>query len=233
MAIQRVARRSILANPDSIPKGAKQVDGICRVAWGASKPQGPFVRHSIRRVTVHHSASALTENSLSPSRFRAYQVAHLARGWPDIAYHVLIDGHGNIYRGRPLWARPDSATEYECRGHLAVLCDGDFDRQGPSSAQVRALVDVLAWACGRFDLSPEDIRGHRDYTTTECPGARLYELLADGSIRGRVRRRLRAGGVGLVELCGPRGRERVRLIEAGEDRSAPGRSGVRRPPADR
>ncbi|MDQ3954599.1 MAG: N-acetylmuramoyl-L-alanine amidase, partial [Actinomycetota bacterium] len=75
--------------------GARTRDAICREAWGARKPKGGFRRHTIRRLTVHHSGAVLRDNSDAPSRFRSYQAGHQAEGWPDIAYHMLIDRHGN------------------------------------------------------------------------------------------------------------------------------------------
>ena len=137
------------------------------------------------------------------------------RGWPDIAYHLLIDRNGNVYEGRPISAVGDTATNYDPTGHLLVMCEGSFGVQRPSAAQVRALVDVLAWGCGRYSVAPRTIAGHLEYADTACPGAALQRLIASGEIRRRVRDRLAAGGVTSVELCGDEGRRRVEDIEAG------------------
>jgi N-acetylmuramoyl-L-alanine amidase len=194
---------------------ARRFTLICRRAWGARPPSGEFRRHRIRRLTVHHSAVVLTNNRKAPERFRDHQASHQSRGWPDIAYHILIDRNGHVYEGRPLWARGDTATDYRTRGHLLVLCEGNFDRQRPGREQAAALADVLAWAVQRFDVPVSRIRGHRDFAATACPGRRLYRLIEDGTLRRRVRRRLRAGGVGLDEICGKAARRLVRDIEAG------------------
>jgi hypothetical protein len=194
---------------------ARKVTMICRKAWGARPPSGEFHRHRIRRLTVHHSAVALRNNRNAPERFRDHQASHQARGWPDIAYHILIDRNGHAYEGRPMWARGDTATDYRTRGHLLVLCEGNFDSQRPSREQAAALADVLAWAVRRFDVPVSRIRGHRDFAATACPGRRLYRLIEDGTLRRRVRRRLRAGGVRLDEICGQAGRDLVADIEAG------------------
>lgn len=197
--------------------GPKRVDLICRGAWGAEKAGEGLVRHRIRRLTVHHSAIALTDNREAPARFRSHQAAHQERGWPDIAYHLLIDRNGNVYQGRRWRYRGDTATNYDPKTHLLVLCEGNFDEQGSTKAQVAALVDVLAWASERFGVRPGRIAGHRDYASTACPGDRLYRLIEDRTLRRRVRRRLRSGGVELERLCGTAGRRRVRRIEAGKD----------------
>jgi hypothetical protein len=205
---------AVVLRPLRVLAGQRTVQVICRQAWGARRPQGSFQRHRIRRITVHHSAVVLTDNRLAPDRLRDHQAAHQSRGWPDIAYHLLIDRNGNVYEGRPRWAVGDTATNYDPRGHLQVMCEGHFGRQRPSPAQVSALVDVLAWGVDRYGAGVRTIRGHLDHADTACPGAHLYGRL--GEVRRRVRERLAAGGVGFAELCGPEGRARVEAIEAGD-----------------
>ena len=195
----------------------RRVQMICRGAWGAEKPSGEFDRHRIKRMTVHHSAAMLSDNSDALAHIRSHQRSHQARGWPDIAYHVVIDRNGNVYEGRPMWAVPDTATDYDPTGHFTVMCEGNFQEQRPSRAQVAALVDVLAWASTRFDVPPRTISGHQDHASTACPGGRLQRLIESGEIRRRVKERLAAGGVELTELCGKAGRRRVEEIEAGQD----------------
>ena len=190
-------------------------DLICRDAWGARAWRDGLRRHTIKRLTVHHSAVALTDNRQAPGRFRSHQSAHQARGWPDIAYHYLIDRNGNIYKGRPHWAKGDTATDYDPRGHLLVMCEGNFAEQRPSRAQVAALVDVLAWAVREFGVPARLIRGHGHYAHTACPGVGLNRLL-HGTIQDRVRERLASGGVRLVKLCGRAGNRRVVAIERGD-----------------
>jgi hypothetical protein len=196
---------------------AKEVEIICREAWGAKPPRAGLKAHTVVRITVHHSGRKLTDNRKAPQRFRDHQAYHRSLGWPDIAYHVLIDRHGNVYQGRPRWARGDTATDYNPKGHLLVLCEGNFGAQKVSVAQMAALVDVLAWACVRYDVKPVRIRGHRDFAATACPGQKLYARIENGVVRRRVKERLAAGGAKLVELCGQAGKERVAQIEAGTD----------------
>ena len=228
-----ISRRDFLATAEAVAAGAllgtgalgralagetaKEVDAICRRAWGARPATRPYTRHAIRRLTVHHSGNVFWRNREAPSRFRSMQRDHQAEGWPDIAYHVLIDRHGNVYRGRPVWARGNTRTNYNPRGHLLVMCIGNFSEQDIARPQLRSLVDVLAWACARFDVSPRTIGGHREYAATSCPGSNLQKRIARGVVQRRVRSRLEAGGVHLERLCGEEGRARVRRIEAGND----------------
>lgn len=192
------------------------IECICKGAWGARPVEGSFERHQVQRLTVHHSARALRDNRYAPARLRAHQRYHLSLGWPDIAYHFLIDRHGNTYKGRPSWARGDTSTDYDPTGHLLVMCEGNFSRQPLGPLQVRGLVLVLAWACNEFDVDPATIRGHRDFASTACPGADLHRLIESGRLEHRVRKRLRKGGVTKRKLCGRSGRRRVAAIERGD-----------------
>jgi N-acetylmuramoyl-L-alanine amidase len=200
--------------PAGARAGVRTVEVICRRAWGAEEPTGEFQRHRIRRLTVHHSGVVLTDNTGAPARFRSHQASHQARGWPDIAYHLLIDRNGNLYEGRPFRAEPDTATNYDPRGHFTVMCEGNFEEQRPSRPQLAAVADVLAWAVGRYDVGVGTIHGHREYADTACPGDALQRRLDD--VRRAVRDRIRSGGVRLVELCGREGRQRVEDIESGD-----------------
>lgn len=223
-----VARRRVLmAAPVAVagwlapvaaePAYARQrtVERICPAAWGAAPPTYPFVPHTIARLTIHHSGVTFRDNRTAPATLRAIQADHQSRGWPDIAYHLLIDRHGNLYGGRPASAVGNSNTAYDPTGHLLVMCLGNFEVQRVPDAQFSALVDVLAWACTRFGVAPSTIAGHRDYVATACPGRNLYRWIADGTVRGRVARRV--DQVNRDNLCGRAGRRRVRRIENGTD----------------
>lgn len=196
---------------------SRRIDVICKKAWGAEPVNGRFSRHTVRRLTVHHSGGILRRNRRAPDQLRAIQRYHQSRGFPDIAYHFIVDRHGNVYKGRPTWARPDTFTDYNPRGHLTVMCLGNFSEQKIPAPQVSAARDVLAWAIEEFDVPIRKIRGHRDYTATACPGDDLYRLIENRKLRRAVRRRLDRGGTTLDRLCGREGRRRVRAIERGDD----------------
>ncbi|MDH3261719.1 MAG: peptidoglycan recognition protein family protein [Acidimicrobiia bacterium] len=166
-------------------------------------------------MTVHHTAVVMGSNTGAPRRVRSYQNYHQGRGWPDVAYHYLIDANGNIYEGRPVFARGDTFTEYDPTGHFLVCCDGHFDQQGIPTAQLGSLANVLAWASLRFGAGPSTIAGHRDYAATTCPGFHLANLLADRTLQSMVEQRMAAGGVSLGMLCGQAGLDRIAEIEAG------------------
>jgi N-acetylmuramoyl-L-alanine amidase-like protein len=188
---------------------------LCREAWGAAAPTRAMPRHRIQRLTVHHTAAVLTDNREAPQRVRNFQAFHQRNGFADLAYHYVVDARGNVYEGRDVGTPGESFTDYEPTGHFLVVLDGHFDRQPVPSAQMDALVDVLAWGATSFGVSPATIAGHRDYAATSCPGASLYPAVSDGTLRARVESRLASGGISLPRLCGAEGQAHVRAIESG------------------
>ena len=192
------------------------VEAICVSAWGGRPAMGDFEEHVIERLTIHHTAARLDTNTRAPHHVRGHQRFHQRdREWPDLAYHFVVDLNGHVYEGRPLWARGDTATTYDPTGHFLVCCEGNFDQQDPSPAQLASLVAVLAWAAAEFDVDPATMRGHRDWAATSCPGANLYPYLTDGTLLESVEEVLAASAPALTVICGDQAEARVADIEAG------------------
>jgi hypothetical protein len=136
---------------------------VSRAGWEARPPQGEFVPHTIDRMTVHHTAVYLETASQAPARLRQHQRYHQDdKGWPDIAYHYIIDSAGRVFEGRPVWAKGDTATSYDPAGHFLVCCEADFNQQSPTQAQIDSLVYMLAWGAREFGVDAGTIKGHRD-----------------------------------------------------------------------
>ncbi|MCP3997146.1 MAG: N-acetylmuramoyl-L-alanine amidase [bacterium] len=175
---------------------------------------GEFTLHVIEWITVHHTAVVLEDNADAPARIRQHQEYHQGRGWPDLAYHYVIDAGGNIYEGRPVDAVGDTGTDYDPTGHFLVCCEGDFNQQEITAAQYKSLVQMLAWGSVEFGVDPAAIQGHRDLAATSCPGDSLYTLIADGTLSSDVARATEMVA-GLARVCGEAGQQAVAAIESG------------------
>jgi hypothetical protein len=137
------------------------------------------------------------------------------KGWIDIAYHVGVDRNGNLYELRNPAIAGDTATDYDTTGHFLVLCEGDFDQEAVSEAQLHGTAVVFAWAAKSFGVATNTLAGHRDFAQTSCPGANLYAHLSSGDLKRRIDDLLASGGVDLQHFCGPDAAARVAVIEAG------------------
>jgi N-acetylmuramoyl-L-alanine amidase len=189
---------------------------LCRDAWGARPARSGGRRHTITRMTLHHEAVVLGENRNAPAHLRQDQRYHQDQhGWIDIAYHVGVDRNGNIYELRSTEIAGDTATDYDTTGHFLVLCEGDFDQEVVSEAQLHGAALAFAWAAQNFRIATNTLAGHRDLAQTSCPGANLYAHLSSGDLKRRIDDLLAAGRVDLQRFCGPDAAARVAAIEAG------------------
>lgn len=200
--------------PESLDIVSTKVLVIEKAGWGAAQEREGLVEHEITGIVVHHTAVVLGSNSEAPGRARGHQRFHQDQGWADLAYHLLIDREGNIYEGRPLWARGDTFTEYDPTGFFLPALEGDFNTETPSGRQLESLAAVCAWAARRWNIDPEAILGHRDLASTTCPGENLYPHVAGGDLTARVQN-LIEDELELVYLRGHAALDLVAEIEAG------------------
>ena len=195
--------------------GSGQLEILCRASWGAAAPRGTLPRHTIDELTVHHTAAVLSDNRKAPRRVRSFQQGHLDDGFVDLAYHYVIDAHGNVYEARSTDIPGETYTSYDPTGHFLAVCDGNFEEQPIPAAQLEALALLLAWASARFGVPTTRLTGHRDEAATACPGEHLYAHLRDGSLKAAIDRHLATGAPTAVVLCGSDGAARVAAVEAG------------------
>ncbi len=187
---------------------------IPKHAWGAAPIVGTFVEHEITRITIHHTASLLDDNTDAPGRMREHQAYHQQDlGWPDLAYHYIVDRNGHIYEGRPVWAVGDTSTNYDPAGHLLICCEGEFNSQLPSEPQLASTAGLIAWGSSKFGVGLDTVLGHRDLASTSCPGDAMYDRL--DSLVTRSDRLLGDFGVTLTTLDDRSGLVVVAEIEAG------------------
>jgi N-acetylmuramoyl-L-alanine amidase len=101
------------------------------------------------------------------------------RHWDGIAYNWVIFQSGHAYQGRG-WGWTGAHTE----GHnsasvgVAFAVDGTEHRLTPAAREAARL--LLAEGVRLGHLTPDfEIKGHRDFGDTECPGRLIYPVLAD------------------------------------------------------
>jgi hypothetical protein len=182
--------------PPSRPRPALEV--VSRETWGAAAPVlAEMVPHAIDRITLHHAGTY--SDHTSTARIRGWQDGHMiGKGWPDLAYHLVIGVDGTAYEGRDPAYRGDTNTSYDTTGHLLVMLDGNFEVQRPTPAQWETLVAVLAWAAEHYGVSPDTISGHGDHAATLCPGRHLEDRIHSGELTADVQGLIDSGDVDLI-----------------------------------
>jgi len=167
---------------------SKEISILPRSIWNAADPK-PFKQHIPEKITIHHEGTLITKNDDAPAHIKNVQTWGMGkdRNWIDIPYHYLIDPNGNIYEGRNVFTVGETATEYDPSGHLLITCMGNFEEQEVSDEQLNSLIGLIAYCSEKYQISPETIASHRDYSTqTVCPGKNLYNYLENNYIKEEV-----------------------------------------------
>lgn len=190
---------------------------LCRQAWGARPARAGGRPHTINRMTIHHSAVALPDNRGIVARLQQHQRYHQDdKGWIDIAYHAAVDRNGNIFALRDTAIAGDTATDYDTTGHFLVLCEGDFDTEQVTEAQLNGAALVCAWAMQQFGIGLDTLASHQQVAPgeTDCPGRSLQAHVTSGDLKKRITDTV-TGGFELRPVCGSEADARVAGIVAG------------------
>lgn len=186
-----------------------------RAEWDPNPPPVGAGRVTARtRIAIHHSANSIELETLalpigSPQSEEAtrarlqfeLEVHRKKMGWPDIAYHYMIDGEGRIWEGRP-----------QTGPGLSVGLLGHWGRRTRNLAEIESrklqaagLEALLIWLSATHRIRPQAILSHREYEETTCPGDFLTTPLRQ--IRNKIRDSL-AGGSAQAKRDAPRLRNR-------------------------
>ncbi|HEX9658507.1 MAG TPA: peptidoglycan recognition family protein [Bacteroidota bacterium] len=164
---------------------------VHRAAWGWQPLEEILPPHQIHYVTIHHGGEDFPADKDPIEYLRNLQSwSRTEKKWIDIPYHFMIDLNGTIYETRPINYPGDTNTGYDPTGHALICVMGNYENQILSEKQLGAVVALTAYLVEHFGVSLENIKGHKDYAETLCPGKDLYRYLVDGTIVRRVKDRL-------------------------------------------
>ena len=159
--------------------------------WGWKPIEGDHRTHQISRITIHHGGEDFPADKDPIEYLRHLQEwSRSEKGWIDIPYHFMIDLTGTIYEARPMEYPGDTNTEYDPTGHALICVMGNYENQILSRQQLSSVIRLSAYLADRYSVSPDSIKGHKDYAETLCPGKDLYRYLQDGTIQKGVKEML-------------------------------------------
>ena len=123
----------------------------------------------INQIVVHHSAS--------PKDTTTYEMIedwHKERGFRKIGYNYLIDGKGNVLRGREDYEIP-AQVKGKNKNAIGICVMGNFEEEKPNPAQ---LIELEGLVLGLLDRFPEaELTWHKREASTLCPGKNLIEFV--------------------------------------------------------
>ena len=195
------SRAGSVSAPEIVPRS---VWGGDLPVLGSLESEAPG---DVRFLLVHHTVTSNSDSpSESFTTLRRIYGMHTSpeKGWPDIAYNFLIDRFGVIHEGRS--GSLESPIKGSATGGsqgFALLCCflGDHQVQAPTEQAQSSMVALLAWLASKYDIPMSEgstatfvsrgsnrwpagktvttptIGGHRDMSSTACPGDAAYVLL--------------------------------------------------------
>lgn len=165
---------------------------VAMEVWSGIPSASTGARQKISRITVHHQGETWKDGAdVAKYLQRLQQWSRLTKRWADIPYHYVIAPDGQIYAARDIALSGDTNTEYDPAGHALVMLMGNFEDVQPSTAQLDATVNLVAWLAQHHQLDASSIASHRDFSSqTVCPGKNLYTLLESGWLVRAVQSRL-------------------------------------------
>ncbi|MGW0872164.1 peptidoglycan recognition protein family protein [Streptomyces sp. NPDC002740] len=157
----------------------------------------------VQAITVHHTATPVDDPDPAATVRAIYEQHAVSNDWGDIGYNFLIDRQGLVYEGRfsgqdgiPAHNADDEVvTAFHTfgfnPGNIGIALLGDFAKEQPSPRMRDSLVRLTASLAARHKLDPlagvtylsptsgkstdgPALGGHRDWTSTECPGSAAY-----------------------------------------------------------
>ncbi len=174
--------------PEPIMPIQKQtLEIVTRTEWGWVPLTDSIPTHEIKYITIHHGGEDFAADKDVIKYLKGLQSwSQSDKNWIDNPYHYMIDLKGNIYEARPIKYPGDTNTDYDVRGHALICVMGNYENQILSETQFEQLAGLIALLADKYNVAPELIKAHKDYTETLCPGKDLYQYLEDGSLVKRV-----------------------------------------------
>ncbi|MFO8029250.1 MAG: N-acetylmuramoyl-L-alanine amidase [Cyclonatronaceae bacterium] len=152
---------------------------------------------NVSHLVVHHSAGN-TNSSDFAAVVRSYWDFHTnGRNWGDIGYNWLVDPNGVVYQGRAFNLDGNKNVRGTHAGgfntnSMGICLIGDYTNIRPAEEGLASVYEVLAWKADERNIDPmetslhtptmtnyRNILGHRDVSSTSCPGDRFYPMLPE------------------------------------------------------
>lgn len=167
------------------PVRVKTPPVLSRAQWGANPPKESYDLHEPEAIVVHHSWWPTTGDYSrrgGAETIAAIQTFHQRdRGWNDVGYHYLIGPEGLIFQGRP--ADVVGAHAVPNTGKVGICMVGNFDplpEGDPLSKESQdSLRELVVYLADRYDISSNELYGHRNFSSKTCPGDQVYHGLKD------------------------------------------------------
>ncbi len=163
---------------------------------GLATPKELPAETKTRQIIVHHAAGSNTTTEYTEVVRNIYFYHTNSNGWNDVGYNFLIAQDGTIYEGRDGQGKMDGDNvlgAHFCSkntGTMGICLLGNYMTAEPTEKSLVSLAKLIGWKMQKDKLEPlaksahatsgenlNNISGHRDGCSTDCPGTNLYVKL--------------------------------------------------------
>lgn len=146
-------------------------------------------------IVVHYDGSntGLAKKSCAACKQywnRTRQMHKQGNGWIDIGYAYGVCPHGEIYEGRGFGRQqaaaaptPGKLQNGNSRWVNVTFMSGPAE--SPTDEQITAFKELRAVLMSKGMKG--EVKGHRDFTSTSCPGNILYSMVKNGDFEETVK----------------------------------------------
>ncbi|MEB3191496.1 MAG: N-acetylmuramoyl-L-alanine amidase [Snowella sp.] len=167
--------------------------------WGAKPAKASFDKTVPKFIVIHHTDNQNPPNDASKGTVeggkqlaRDIQKFHMnTNGWSDSGHNFLNTTGGILLEGRH--GTLDAVKQGMCirSAHAAqqgnrlaggnqspgIENEGNFMTFNMGQKQWDSLVELCVSLCKSCNIDPKNIRGHREFSNTDCPGDWLFSQL--------------------------------------------------------
>jgi hypothetical protein len=163
--------------------------------WNARPATGAIVveNHKPTYIVVHHTVSPGNNEDYSLAHAlqisRDIQDFHMdTRGWIDTGQQFTNSRGGFVTEGRHRSLEILRGGTRHVQGAnvgnhnsecIGIENEGLYSTVDVTQALWDSLVRLIAYIADQYGITPEFIKGHRDFNSTECPGQVLYNRLPE------------------------------------------------------
>jgi N-acetylmuramoyl-L-alanine amidase len=182
------------AGEDAAPKAAARPTMHGCDEWGARPPNGTIsvLDRKPTYIVVHHTAGGNSNDLSLEHAFavsRGIQDFHMdGRGWIDSGQQFTNSRGGHITEGRHRSLEIlDGGTRHVLGAHvgdhnsetIGIENEGLYSTVDVTPQLWDSLVQLVAYMAQQYGVPVANIKGHRDFNATECPGEVLYGRLPE------------------------------------------------------
>lgn len=134
-------------------------EAISRAEWAGPEPPFSGERQQPQRVELGQILAPVDDpNPLATLRALRF-VSQSLLGQPDLPYHYVIDGQGNVYEARGSVSQriPTADT-----GTVRIGLFANAAAEGVSEATQARLIELLGWLSASYDLAADAVTGAAD-----------------------------------------------------------------------